>query len=205
MMLTYALIGVLVVFAALGAWRGWLREVATLAGLLVAWLILILVGDRVVGAANQLVLMLRFTLAGGFDRVSADPLLRQLRLRPAIDPAHPDLFLAVLFGVLAIGVYVGVNRLVAGPTAQVGRALGAMIGVANGYLIAFLLLRYLAPAARLRLPLALPVAGLANQLGSYLPTILVAGVLLAIVIALVSSGHLGARTGRRTAPTRARG
>src|ERR671935_15967 len=84
-------------FGAVGFRRGWLRELATLGGLLLCWLLLALFGLTLVAWANRLGLMAAFTWHGGFDLGDPAPLMRSLRAQPAIDPWRPELFHLVLF------------------------------------------------------------------------------------------------------------
>jgi hypothetical protein len=191
--ISYLLVALFAVFAAIGCWRGWLREVGTLAGLLVAWMAVVSVGETLVGLVNRVHLMLVFWLDGGFDSGRADALLYALRQHPAVDPRRPATFLGILFGVLAILAYLAANRFARPVTGTSGRALGALAGLANGYLVIYLGLRYLAPGIRLTIPFVPSTAGAADTLGQYLSAVLVLGVILTIGIALLSSGRLGGK------------
>ncbi|HLZ08398.1 MAG TPA: hypothetical protein VKT80_07425, partial [Chloroflexota bacterium] len=75
----YIVLAIIIGLAALGFQRGWLREIATLGGLLVAWLCVTSLGGIVIGAVNRLALIARFTLAGGFDSPAPGGLLDALR------------------------------------------------------------------------------------------------------------------------------
>ena len=203
MILSYLVIGVLAVFGVIGFWRGWLREVATLAGLLVSWMLLITLGETFIGLVNRLFLMAAFTLRGGFDARDPSLLLRELRQRPLVDPRHPDLFLGLLVLLLAAAAFAAANRLVARASGWSAQGLGALVGVANGYLIAYLSLHYLAPAQPAGLAPGVNAWSVAETLGQYLPTVLLVGVGLAVVIALISSRRLSGRSSPR--PARSKG
>ena len=205
MIYPYVVLGIIVVVAALGFQRGWLREIATLGGLLVAWLCVTSLGGIVISVVNRLALIARFTLEGGFDSPAPGGLLDVLRRTPVVDPRRADTFLGVVFVVLAIVAFVVAGRFAPASGAASGRALGVLIGLANGYLVSYVGLRYLAPSARSGLDLALFPASLVDGLGRYLPTLLIAGVVITIAIALLSSRRGPSRGNSRLAPGRAKG
>jgi hypothetical protein len=200
----YLIVVVLVGFGALGVWRGWLREVATLAGLLVAWMAVVAVGGALIDLTNRVSLMVTFTLRGGFDSRAPDVLLQTLRQNPAVDPRRPELFLGLLFGALALLAFLAASRFAVPSRSLAGRALGALLGLANGYLVAYLGLRYFLPAARVNLPIVANAAQVDDVLGRYLSTLLVVGVIVAIGIALLSSGRLSARGSRGASRAKSR-
>ena len=202
---SYLVIGVLLVFGALGFWRGWLREIGTLAGLLVAWLVLVSAGETFVGITNRLWLIAAFTLRDGYDSPAPGALIQSLRERAPLDPRHPDFFLGIIFALLAVIVFIAANRFVARATTWSSQALGTLVGLANGYLLAYLGFHYFAPSARVNLAVSMNPADVADALGRYLPTVLVAGVVVAIGIALVSSRRITSRGSARPTPGRSRG
>lgn len=200
----YLAIVAIIAFGSLGFWRGWLREVATIAGLLVAWLFVVGAGGLAVGLVNRIYLMVAFTIRGGFDSSAPGNLLQTLRSNPLIEPARPGGFYAVLFAALAIASYLLANRFAPAVSQTSARLLGVLVGLANGYLLAYLALRYVAPA----IPISIAEPSPANPvdvLGRYLPTVLLIGVILAIGIALLSSRRFSGRGGGRMAPGRAKG
>jgi hypothetical protein len=202
---TYVVIAAVLLFGLLGFKRGWLREVPTLAGLLIAWLILLVAASPLIDLVNRADLMLRFTLQGGFDSASPGTLLQELRHSPLVDPRHSGEFLGVLFGVLAVVAFVAASRFGPAPAGAAARGLGVLVGIANGYLVSYLGLRYLAPAARVGPILSAGPGSVADLLAQYLPTLLLVGVVLAIAIALLSSHRLGGRSNPRAASGRAKG
>lgn len=167
----------LVAFGAIGVRRGWVREVATLGGLLLTWLIVFAFGITIVGWVNRAALVLSFTWAGGFD--AADPLLlvRTLKAAPLIDPWRPEALYFALFSFGGGVAYLAGNRLTARVTSSSEMVLGALAGGLNGYVLAYVGLGYL--------------RGPANDgfvlLGSYGTMLVVAAVVAAVAFALVSS------------------
>jgi hypothetical protein len=201
----YVVLAIVVGGAALGFRRGWLREIATLGGLLLAWLCVTTFGNMVINFVNRVVLIARFTVGGGFDSPTPGGLLDVLRKAPLVDPRHAETFLGIVFVFLAIVAFVAASRFAPPSGAASGRALGALVGLANGYLVSYVGLRYLAPSARSGLDLGFFSGSLVDGLGRYLPTLLIAGVVIAIAIALVSSRRGSGRGSSRVAPGRAKG
>ncbi|HEV8636921.1 MAG TPA: hypothetical protein VG370_22100 [Chloroflexota bacterium] len=185
-------------FGALGFRRGWVRELATLGGLLLSWLVLALFGLRLVGWANKLGLIAAFTWRGGFDLADPAPLMGALRAQPAIDPWRPELFHLALFAIGAAAAYAAGGRLAAGPRATADAILGALAGALNGYVLAYVLLDYLRIGPRLPGTLG-PMAGDAvGVLGRHVATVAIAVVVGAVAIALLT-GRRGAGLGSRKA------
>lgn len=205
MIYTYLVVVAVVVFAILGFQRGWLREISSLAGLLVAWLAVLALGEAFVAFANRLFLMTRFTIAGGYDSSSPGVILDALRREPLIDPRHPDVILGILFVALALGSFLVASRIAPTASAASARALGMLVGVANGYLVSYLALRFLIPAARFGFSLPLNPGDAVESLGQSLPTLLLAGVVIAIAISLFSSHRIGGKNATRVSAGRAKG
>jgi hypothetical protein len=202
---TYLVIIGIVLLALLGFQRGWLREIATLGGLLLSWLMVLALGGALVSIANRVVLIVRFTVLGGFDSSNPDFLLESLRRAPPLDPRRPDVVLGILFVLFAAGAFFAAIRFAPPATAFSARALGLLIGIANGYLVCYLVLRFLVPAARVSFAVPLLPSDTEIPLGRYLPTVLLVGVLGAIGVALLSSKRLGGRSTGRVAAGRAKG
>jgi hypothetical protein len=197
---TYAIGLMLIAFAGFGFWHGWLREATTLAGLLLTWSLVLFVGRALIGFLNRLYLILVFTVQGGFDSRAPGAMIDALRRSPPIDPRHPELVFAVLFVALLAVTYLGSFRYVARVDTLKGRLLGALVGLADGYLVVYLALRFVAPV----LGLGLQWSGFAVAsavLERNLTTLLVVGVCLIVGIALLSSsGGAGRGRGRAPAP-----
>jgi len=202
---SYLVAGILGLFVAVGFWRGWLREIGMMGGLLVSWLIVTTAGGSFVSAVNRIYLIAAFIVDGGFDARQPTALIQQLRVHPLIDPRHPGFLLGIVFLAMAGASFVLANRFVAAAGNRSAQALGALVGLANGYLTAYLAFHYLAPSAPVHLPLAVSSSDAADVLGRYLPTLLVAGVAVAIGIALLSSRRLGSKTSPRPAAGRSKG
>ena len=200
---TYLVVGALVACGLVGYQRGWLREVATLGGLLLAWVATLFLGDWAIALVNRLQLIVAFVVRNGFDATSPALVIQEIRRHPLVDPGHPDLFLGSFFGALVLLAYVLASRFVRAESTTSARALGVLVGLVNGYVLSYLALRFLAPAARVGLTLPESPSDSVHWLGTYLPTLLVGGVVLAIAIALLSTKRAG--TGGRAAPNRAKG
>ena len=205
MIYPYVVLVIILAAAALGFLRGWLREIATLGGLLVAWLCVTSLGGTVVSVVNRFVLIVRFTIGGGFDSPTPGGLLEALRRSPVVDPRNVETFLGIVFVALAIAAIVAASRFAPASGAASGRALGALLGLANGYLVSYVGLRYLAPSARSGLDFVVFPGSLVEALGRYLPTLLIAGVVITIAIALVSSRRGSGRGSSRIVTGRAKG
>ena len=200
----YFIAGVVLLFGLIGFWRGWLREVATLAGLLAIWLVLTSLGGTLIGLLNQ-----QFAKAAIVVNRSLSQLHSFSAASPAlpgqlVDPRHPHVFFGVSFVVATIIVFLATSRFVPAPSSFSAQLLGFFVGLANGYLITFLGFRYLA------LTVSLPLLGwssisIAGELGKYLTSVLLIGVLGTIGVALLSSRRLVRRDQPRPAPKRSRG
>jgi len=199
----YVLGAVGLVFAAIGFQRGWLREVATIGGLLASWLFIVVVGPLLVWLVNRVAMMIRFLFAGGFDSSAADALLRHLRESPLVNPAEPTAVVGVALIALVAAAYLASNRWVEGAGALNGRILGALAALANGYLVLYLALRYLLPPQG-SFPVLHGLTQVANALGSFLPTALLGGVIVTIGLALLSTRGAVTRGGGRATRPRAR-
>jgi hypothetical protein len=184
-------------FGAVGFRRGWLRELATLGGLLLCWLLLALFGLTLVAWANRLGLMAAFTWHGGFDLGDPAPLMRSLRAQPAIDPWRPELFHLVLFSLGAAAAYLASGRLAARARATADAVLGALAGALNGYLVAYVILGYLRIGQRLPEPFGLAAGQAVGLLQPHLATVAIAVVVAAVAIALLTGLRGAGLTGRK--------
>jgi hypothetical protein len=173
----------LVAAGALGLRRGWVRELATLGLILLTWLLVFGIGLSIVEALNKLALMAAFTWQGGFD--SADPagLLRTLRLSPAIDLWRPEWFYALLFALGVVGAYMLGGRMAARSHSAFDAILGGLAGAVNGYAVAYVVLGYLQVSGQT----TAGVAAASSLLGGYATTVVVAVVIGAVGIAMLTS------------------
>lgn len=172
----------LVIAGTLGFRRGWVRELATLGIILLAWLVVVGLGLSVVESINKLALMLSFTWQGGFDAADPAALIRQLRLSPAIDPWRPEWFYAVLFLLGVVGAYMLGGQMAARPATTFDSILGGLAGAVNGYAVAYVVLGYLQVSGR-----EAGVADASTLLGGYATTVVVAVVIGAVGIAMLTS------------------
>lgn len=200
----YVAVAGVLVFAGIGFQRGWLREVATLGGLLVGWAVNLAIGPPALGLVNRIWLMLRFTAGGGFDTMAPGPLLQQLRQSPLIDPRHPGVLLGLIFLAFTGGSYYAASRWVAGATASASRVLGALVALGNGFLLSYLMLTYLSPVVQTELFDSSVLDHLAAALGDYLLSVLLVGIAVAVGVALVSSGRIGKHPEPRSSSRAAR-
>jgi len=189
---------VLTVFGFIGFRRGWLREVVTLGALLLTWLIITALGPDIVESVNRLWVLIRFTLSGGADAPDANAVLDRLRSTPLIDPASPELFYAVLFLIAIVAGYIGGQRLAPRPRSLSTQALGTLAGVVNGYVLTYVLLRYVSADEWLSPSLGSSTSAIADTLGGYLSTLLLVAVGLVMCIALISATRLRDSTGSRS-------
>lgn len=202
----YVGIAGVLIFAGIGFQRGWLQEVATLGGLLAGWATTLIAGPAVLGLANRLGLMIRFSLAGGFDSTEPAGILRELRETPLIDPAKPGVLLCFLFVALAAASYYAASRWIDGAATTTSRILGVLVAIGNGVVLVYPVLGFLAPIVRSGPADLLVLNPITIILGDYLLSVLLLGVVLAIGIALISSGRIGKRAvpGGSRRPARAR-
>jgi hypothetical protein len=173
----------LLAFGTLGFRRGWVRELATLGGVLLGWVVVAALGLTLVDWANRLVLIARFTWAGGFDLADPSGLLRALRAEPAIDPWRPELFLLVVFALGVAAAYVAGGKLATRPGGTPDAVLGALAGALNGYVLAYVALSYLGLGQRLPSPLG---AAATDAVGPHLTTVAIVVVAGAVGIALMT-------------------
>ena len=183
----------IVAFGVIGFWRGWLREVGTLAGLLLSWLIVTALHDPLIGFVNRLALIWTFTLRGGFDVNQPGVLIAVLKRAPLVNSAHAATFAGLVLVVLALISYLAAQRFVTPPANPSAQVIGALVGLVNGYLLLYLIFHYLAPGAVLPVPGSLGNSTVSGTLGHYLTTLLVGGIVLVIAISLLSSARLSGR------------
>ncbi len=195
----YAVGVVILAFGVVGYIRGWVREVVSLAGLVFGWAVVLLAGQVLVLVVDRAYLVVVSTARGVFDSPDPGGILRPLRASPLVDPAHPDPLYAVVFALLVIAVYgLGTNS-VPGPSGLRSQLLGIPVGLMNGYLLAYALLRFVAPTL-----VGDDLAATTRLVGQYVTPALGLGtaVVAGLVLASVRGKGGRARVGR---PARARG
>lgn len=184
---------VILLFGVIGFARGWFREVAALAGLVLGWMLVLLGGRLLVALVDRVYLMVAYTARGGFDAADPGALLRQLRDNPLVDPAHPDPLYAIVFALVVIAAYGGGTRYAPAPESVAAQLLGVPIGLMNGYLLAYALLRYVGPVA-----VGDDLIPLTNLVGRYVTPVLAVGsaVVAGLALALLRGRTRGARVAR---------
>lgn len=196
----YAVGVVIVVFGVVGFVRGWYRETLALAGLVVGWTLVLLGGKVLVTLVDRAYLMIAYAVRGGFDTSDPGGLLRQLRANPLVDPAHPEPLYAVVFAVVVVLAYGAGTRYGAAADGLHSQLLGVPVGLLNGYLLSYALLKYAAPAA-----IGEGLVSTADLVGRYVTLVLAAGAVVSI--GLVATMLRGRGRGRpaRSARARSRG
>ena len=176
----------LVICGAIGFRRGWIRELASLGFILLAWLLVVLVGSSIMSFANRVVLMAEFSWSGGFDSVDPSAILRGLKAQPPIDPSRPEWFYGILFAIGVSAAYFAANRVGASGKSFSESVLGTLAGALNGYLISFVLLEYAQKASQVGARAANATSDWPLLPGGYLTTIAIVVVVGAVSIALIS-------------------
>ncbi len=176
----------LVICGAIGFRRGWIRELATLGLILLAWLLVVLVGYGVVSFTNRIALMQGFAWSGGYDSLDPAALLRGLKAMPLIDPTHPEWFYGILFAIGVLVAYLGANRVGAVGGAFSESILGMLAGALNGYVISFVLLDYAQRTSQAGGRSANAASDWPVLAGGYLTTIAIVAVIAVVGIALTS-------------------
>lgn len=183
----------LVLFVALGAWRGWLRVVTGAVVMVCVWLGLQVAGHVVVVAANDAYTAAMFTIAGGFDAQDANSTLRAIRASAPVDVARPETFYGALVFITLGLVYAVEQRFVVGPARWTDRALGAVAGLIDGYVVLFIGARVLSVDGRV-VPTLVPMyTQVWHVLGQYIATVVVVAVVVIIAAAVAGTS----RTPRR--------
>ena len=184
---------VIVAFGVVGFVRGWLREMIALAGLVLGWAAVLLGGQLLVLVVDRAYLMVVSTARGLFDSPDPAGILRPLRANPLVDPAHPDPLYAMIFALIVVGVYFAGARSAPGPDGLLAQILGVPVGLMNGYLLAYALLRYAAPVV-----FGDDLAATARLVGQYVTPVLAVGavVVAGLALATLRGKGRGIRLGR---------
>ncbi|MCL5264197.1 MAG: CvpA family protein [Chloroflexi bacterium] len=191
----YVLVLLLAAFGVMGLARGWARDAAALAGVFVSWMVVAKLGGTILEFVNRVARAILFLTQGGIE--TDDPAQMAVRLSKVqlADLAHPDVPLALLFGLFILIVYLLSSRLIDRRTTWPGKAGGALLGALNGYLVSYAMLQAPSPRTNILTTLTFPVKDIALFLGQYLAAALIIAVGIVIVFALFN----GIRTARRSA------
>jgi hypothetical protein len=182
-----------------GFLRGWRREVWVLGGLVLGWGLILLAGGWLVSAVNQAYLVATFTLVGGFDsKVDATVLLDQLRAHPLLGPGEPSLFFALVLALIVVIAYRLSYRNAPAPASFPAQVFGVPLGLANGYLLVYALVRYVGPTL-----FGQSIDSIARALGQLVVPMLIVGASIVALLVLQSFRFLlGANGGGRAARPR---
>lgn len=183
----YVLALVLAAFAGLGFVRGWAREAVAVGGVIVAWNISARFGDAILQYLNRLARSILFVLNGGIESTDPTALVRSLNETQLADLQQPQVPLAILFATLVIIVYMLTVRFIRARATLLGKIGGSLIGMLNGFLIAFVLLQAPSLQSKLIVSVSLPATGVLSFVEQYTPGLLVALVGIVIVFALFTS------------------
>ncbi len=150
---------VLILFAIIGAMRGWLREIIS-TGFLVLLLVVRVMPGVVTPIVGYVARLLRLVIAFLQAPGNLEPAALTARFRDVSLPfsaENPNLFFVIVLVAFAIFSY-GTRDLDRGLTA-LSRILGGLLGLFNGYLIMALLRDFLASYFRLAAPDVVAAAG----------------------------------------------
>lgn len=143
---------------ALGLKRGWRGQLMAFVPIVSAWVLLNAKGDALVGLVNVAYRGLQFfTSCSGDAGSAACAQASEVGTAVLVDPGSPDqarpLFLAV-FVLTVVVAFVFVLRFGRKPASILQRLMGAVIGIADGFTLSYLLLPMLPYRQQIPLPVA---------------------------------------------------
>ncbi|HEM60828.1 MAG TPA: hypothetical protein ENO24_00915 [Chloroflexi bacterium] len=160
---------------AVGLKRGWRGELMAFVPIVAIWALLGATKERLVGSMNVAYRSLRFFLACG-SQANTGSCVQSSGLANAmlVDPSNPEqvrlLVLAVFICAVAL-IFVLVFRFGRRPSSIWQRLLGALLGVANGFTLSYLMLPLLSYREQITLPVASASAeGDLSLIGPSLPS-----------------------------------
>jgi hypothetical protein len=150
------IVAALAVSIAVGLKRGWRGQVMAFVPIVVVWALLGVNKDGLVGSVNAGYRGLRVFLACG-SQSDSQSCLESAGVAGAalVDPGNPEQvrLLLLLFFVCTVAlVFLFVTRFGRRPTSLVQRLLGAVLGVANGFTLSYLVLPFLPYRQEIILP-----------------------------------------------------
>ena len=187
------LILILGLFALIGLRRGANRELVTVVGLVISYLLVTLTLDSLVPWVNKLYRLARFALAGGLtadDPVTAWSQVQSLPLLVSTDVARRNLGLACFAVLATISYYVGSRTAPQGVSA-IARLVGLLLGAVNGFVVASYLFRHALVSASATIEVA---SGAVRATVTSSQT--VGKIVVVLVVALIAFGLHGASGGR---------
>ena len=190
---------VLLLFGSNGFRRGWVREITALGGIFVSWLFGSVVALPLSQLLNKLYLVAAFWTQGGFDGADPSLLMDSLKAHPMIGPGAEEIFQSALFLGLSVAS-LWVSKRIAPPAhSRQARLLGGVVGVANGYFLQYVLVKFLTAEPWLRSSIPLNLNSADQILSDNLLTAALVGVGLLVALALASNLPIFAGSGRPNA------
>ena len=174
---------VLLLFGSNGFRRGWVREITSLGGIFVSWLFGSVVGLPMSQMLNKLHLVAAFWIRGGFDGADPSVLMDSLEAHPLIGPGAEEIFQSALFLGLSVASLWAAKKIAPPAHSRQARLLGGVVGVANGYLLQYVLLKFLTAEPWLRSSIPLNLYSAEQLLSDNLLTATLVGVGLLIALA----------------------
>lgn len=190
---------VLLLFGSNGFRRGWVREITALGGIFVSWLFGTVIGPPMSQLINRLHMVASFWTQGGFDGAHASALVDSLGANPLIGPGAGEIFQSALFLGLSVASLLASKKIAPPPNTRRARALGGVVGVANGYLLQYVLLKFLTAEPWLRSSIPLNLYSAEELLSDNLLTATLVGVGLLIILSLASNLSIFAGSSRPNA------
>ncbi len=140
------LIAVLVVFAVVGLKRGWIGQLVILALIISIWGVFKIAGDLLVKLANNLYKGVFFLVLCGteedpFACLETSGIMQKILIDPQ-DPEQVRLLFLIIFVFTLLLAYLLLARFGKAPSSIVQKLTGALMGVANGLVLSYLLLPF---------------------------------------------------------------
>lgn len=190
------LVAALTASTALGVKRGWKGQLMAFVPIVSTWALLRAKGDALVGLVNAAYRGLRFvTSCSGEADSAACAQGADVTTVVLVDPSSPEqahLLLLTIFVLTVLVAFLFVMRFGRKPASVVQRLMGAVIGIANGFTLSYLLLPMLPYRQQIPLPVATSAAGsdvpgvVQSFSGSLsVPHVSTAAVLLTFLVAFV--------------------
>ncbi len=180
---------ILGVFGVLGFRRGANRELVTLVGIAIAFVLLTQLSDAIVPIVNKLHRMGRFVVRGGLLADDPTVVWGEVKNLPMLvsSEAHRRNLATLLFALLVAVSYIAGSRAAADGGNSLSRILGLVLGAVNGFIIASYLFRYALVATKATIELSS---------GAMRETVMsgqtVGKIIVALVLALIALGLYGA-------------
>lgn len=178
------------VFGIVGVWRGVSRELITLAGIIVANVVVRWGGRAVVTMFNRFYVSTLVAIKSGLDPTRIGPAFEEVqRMGPLINSQRAPIFLMGLFAFVVLFGYAVGQEQAGPPKTWPANLIGGLAGLVNGYLIIFYALPSIVPATEeaARVTVQIPVRQVMELVQDNWIYALVAIVVLIIVQGLRAS------------------